>query len=407
MCHTIGCACLGPVGYLAASSNGHGRFGLAAPLPSRTAVGSFIDRFRWPHPISHDWPTVLHNPLDISSWDARRDRHHLDLFEPHQDNIKSTLALRTASIDLTTHSYTGTNSDMEFSGKDLEDIQRVAGLLNLTVDELLQQSRTQTLDAAASVRSPFQSSPELDVIQQQPAYLNHQNSVTQHQTFLNLDSDAFSLGGPRSNASGSDPSSLSLPPPAQTPGTKLVLLNPHTTWYDCDAALWDFNQSVAGFTLNDTSNHGTDEGSGHPVSAMEIDSGSDHTARDKDQEVPMDDVSTDWLLLPSGSDSASSQTPVSVSTGSTDKRYHMISPRGPKSATISTSGSSSHRVQKKRSRYEGAKRIDTHLTRQLHACVRCRMQRNRVRNFPNPSSQAELSLVVLEGLKGKTRMSLG
>jgi len=30
---------------------------------------------------------------------------------------------------------------MEFSARDLEDIQRVAGLLNLTVDELIQQRR--------------------------------------------------------------------------------------------------------------------------------------------------------------------------------------------------------------------------------------------------------------------------
>ncbi|KAL1842470.1 hypothetical protein VTJ49DRAFT_5207 [Mycothermus thermophilus] len=64
------------------------------------------------------------------------------------------------------------------------------------------------------------------------------------------------------------------------------------------------------------------------------------------------------------------------------KRQARIAPRS--SRTSLERSSQPHRIKKKRSPYEAENRIGTHLTRQLHACVRCRMQRNRC--IPDPTN---------------------
>lgn len=388
MCHAIGCVCPGQTGHLqgvAASTDG--RFGVSASVSSRNAVGSFIDRFRWPQPISHDWPTVLHIPLAFSSQDIQAVHRDRRCPEPHQ-NIKSSLAQRialanTSTVFLTTTTTTTTTA-MEFSGKDLEDIQRVAGLLNLTVDELLQQSR------GHSENVTFDSSPPQHPQQGtgQPRWTDSLESrapAFQHQQEpLELGLDTFDLDDLQSGGAGSDPSEMSLPPPATQSHGSVILLNPHTTTYDCDTAVWGINQSPGeSLTFGDTAMDPdfAEDGSYVPVSEMEIDSESlsNRAAWEDARESRLDDGSSDWALVSASPASAASKTPKSPSSDSTDKRYHRIAPKYSKPSAQSSSESSSHRVKKRRSPYEGKKRIDTHLTRQLHACVRCRMQRNRVR----------------------------
>jgi hypothetical protein len=360
-----------------------GSGGVPAPVYGRHAVGSLIDRFRWPHPISHDWPpTASHSPLAFSSQHARRDRRDDG---PHR-NIKPSFAqsIASASAPADFFAIATNNTVMEFSGKDLADIQRVAGLLKLSVDELLQQSRFHyTNPASASAGSPSHAS-QSDGASQQPSPAQGVPS-TRHQASLDLDLTGFDLDDPQPGSSRSDPSGFSLPPPAtQDFGREVILLNPHTTSYDCDTAAWGVNPPAGGnFAFDDITVVDPDfaeDASYVPVSEMEIDSASfsDGTTREETQESGLDDGSAGWAIVSPVSRSPPIPTPASPSAGSADKSYHRIAPRVSKSTTRSPSDGSSGRVKKKRSPYEGRKRIDTHLTRQLHACVRCRMQRNRV-----------------------------
>ncbi|KAK4102453.1 Clavaminate synthase-like protein, partial [Parathielavia hyrcaniae] len=283
---------------------------------------------------------------------------------------------------------------MEFSSKDLQDIQRVAGLLNLTVDELLQQRRSHiqtapgTPPASKSQQQPPQHDPGL---RQFPGVPNLQLPESHHQTSqpsLDLDLDAFGPCDPQSSGSGNEPSKLSLRLTAtQSQDEEVILLNPQSTWYDCDAAIFDFDPSAAeSLTFGDTM---TDSGPAEdesyvPVTPMDIDfeSVSNHTTREDTLEPAFDETSTDWALVTPSS--SSPPAPISSSTSTADRSFHRIAPKAPRSCSKSASETSSHRVKKKRSPYEGRKKIDTHLTRQLHACVRCRMQRNRC--IPDPTN---------------------
>jgi hypothetical protein len=260
--------------------------------------------------------------------------------------------------------------------------------LNISVDELLQQSRFHhTNPASASAGSPSHASQSDGASSQQPSPAQGV-PTSRHQASLDLDLTGFDLD---------DPSDFSLPPPAtQDFGREVILLNPHTTSYDCDTAAWGVNPSTgANFAFDGAAGDPdfAEDASYVPVSEMEIDSASfsDGTTREETRESGLDDGSAGWAFVSPVSRSPPIPTPASPSTGSADKNYHKIAPRVSKSSTRSPSDSSSGRVKKKRSPYEGRKRIDTHLTRQLHACVRCRMQRNRVRP-PPPADGASFML---------------
>lgn len=369
MCHTIGCACLGRL-HSAVTAPSGGRFSVLPPVYSRHPVGSFLDRFQglWPHPTDNDWPTSLQFPPGTAPPDAPMDRHHP---EPHQD-IDQVDAQTIALFNSSAYSNSIPTTAMKFSGKDLEDIQRVAGLLNLTVDELLQQSRDYT-HRDTTVTSPPQPGPSFAP--------DAQVQLAEHQAPLGLDSDTFDVEVPRSSHESTEQIGLSPSLPAQHSGTEVILLNPQGPWYDCDASLWDFDGSFSASPALVGSNYpDTDATSSYvPVEPMQLDSGSisEQTAQEGSQMGSKEDASTDWYLV-SPPHAHAFETPASPSTGSTDKRYHSIAPRSAKSSTQPTSENSSFRVKKKRSPYEGTKKTDTHLTRQLHACVRCRMQRNRV-----------------------------
>ncbi len=264
---------------------------------------------------------------------------------------------------------------MEFLGKDLEDIQRVAGLLNLTVDELLQQSRSHSQHAAAN-SPPQVLSPQLGLNPQGQALFPEDQVPASHHhpphdpelDSFDLDHDIFDLPHHQPSGPGSEA------PAPQHQETRRILLNPPTTWYSCDA-LWGFNQSLGEIPDFDDAAMGsepTGEGSEYVrVSEME-----DHASTS--QRPGLDESLRDWALVSPPPESSAFRSPRS-SSGSIDKRYPRIAPKDSRSNSHSAADSASSRIKKPRSRYDGTQRVDTHLTRQLHACVRCRMQRNRVR----------------------------
>ncbi|KAK3312017.1 hypothetical protein B0H66DRAFT_486618 [Apodospora peruviana] len=285
---------------------------------------------------------------------------------------------------------------MDFSGKDLADIQRVAGLLNLTVDELLQQRRRPSeanrQGALGHIYSPLilgAASPYITVPAQNE---NNQDSpLTWSDSHNNGSVDLDRLEAEEQRLSivtiGTAASATS-DIVEGLDNERVILLNPQSVWYDCDAAVLDFDDSAEYFNMDHTSPAEGDGADAYvAVTPMQVDSeaGSECTARDGSQGKETDGVETDWSIVPSSPGSLSSfQTPISPSTGSTDRRYHLIAPKSAKTGSQSVSEASSHRVRKKRSPYQGTKKTDTHLTRQVHACVRCRMQRNRC--IPDPTN---------------------
>ncbi|KAK4176190.1 hypothetical protein QBC36DRAFT_311330 [Triangularia setosa] len=376
MCDSIGCLCWGA----------DGRFGFSAPVSTRSAVGSFVDRFRWALPTRHDWPRPLHIPRDDDSgWGLRRVRPYYP--EPHQD-INS---LNSLNFLLASRPALQPSSDqyppallaaliMDFSGKDLEDIQRVAGLLNLTVDELLEQSRART-QLTEPATTPVQQSIPLHPLQQQAlegpsTWFQHRLQDEQYRPPVDLDLGSLEFEDEFAQL----PQETTLAHHHQ--GTTVELLNPRRSEYDCDVGIWDFETIGDSFEFDSTRYRPAGDEASSSVSAtpMQLDSES-LSDNLREEPVIVDDASTDWALVPSPGDSQSSA--MSPSSGSGEKRYPALAPKASRSSSHSVSEGSSHRVRKKRSPYEGTKKTDTHLTRQVHACVRCRMQRNRCIPDPN------------------------
>ncbi|EAQ84189.1 hypothetical protein CHGG_10593 [Chaetomium globosum CBS 148.51] len=411
MCYAIGCACLGQAGV--GGAGGHHVQVQVAALSWRGMAGLGVGQGGGPIMSDRMPPTTKPINGRTNSVGPGKRCRSLALFAIKEarkplwniahNSPRSLLASGTAIANEPLAS-------MEFSGKDLEDIQRVAGLLNLTVDELLQQSRLNSSKiTAGSVSSSPQPSPQprprhIASQQRSPLFQHQESPVLSNQHHqpsfdpdlrleldLDLDLDTFDLGDPNLSGSGSDPSELALPAPGppvtKDQGARVVLLNPHTTSYDCDEAAWGINPPPGHvFAFDDVTmdSDAADDGSYVPVSdaKVDFDSVSEYTVRE-DQEYVLEDASADWSLVSASSESPLSKLPMSPPMGSIDKRYHRIAPKVPKHSAQTPSESSSHRVKKKRSPYEGSKRVDTHLTRQLHACVRCRMQRNRCIPDPN------------------------
>ncbi|KAK0739985.1 hypothetical protein B0T18DRAFT_331684 [Schizothecium vesticola] len=289
------------------------------------------------------------------------------------------------------------NIAMEFSARDLEDIQRVAGLLNLTVDELIQQRRASNQTAAshrhqslAAHQFPAHEGP------QQLSYGlgDRQNEVlpwqhAQASPFELMDVESLDFD----EYTDQQPSVGSVTSPvleAAGAGPDVILLNPQAVWYDCDAAMWSLDEGTADNLL--PGDDSVPEGDGTesfvavtPVK-MDVDEEMESNPMEEGRKKGAESSSgTDWAMVSSSPGSLSPfQTPFSPTAGPAEKRYHPIAPKSGRSTSQSTSQSSSSKVRKKRSPYQGAKKKDTHLTRQVHACVRCRMQRNRC--VPDPTN---------------------
>ncbi|KAK3320449.1 hypothetical protein B0T19DRAFT_387052 [Cercophora scortea] len=294
---------------------------------------------------------------------------------------------------------------MDFSRKDLEDIQRVAGLLDLTVDELLQQRRRPSEHRGS--HSSVGSRPPIDAnhttstqpIVPQFAKSSHLDlRIASHNfnnDFVHVDHSDLDEGPHAPTGTKAASSTVT------DPETEVILLNPANAWYDCNsnAEQWAFDESSGGnfspddinMSLPDDDDELDGRNADQRPSPMLLgsDNVSDFTAAEDTQgaESGLDGAGTDWALVSSspGSTSMSSfQTGLSPSTAAGDRRYPAIAPRSERVGSQALTDSSTHRVRKKRSPYQGAKKIDTHLTRQVHACVRCRMQRNRC--IPDPSN---------------------
>lgn len=264
---------------------------------------------------------------------------------------------------------------MEFSRENLETIQRAAELLGLSVDELLQQSRKKAKKDAniPSLHDSPGTGPQHNSTQQTPS---------EHPLGLTPDSEQQT---PFYASSDQDkPHELALtPPPSQCPDTEVILLNPHTVLYGCDAPFWSSGSPTGqGFEFDDGVAVDPlcpeDEPS---VQAMEwendVESGFEPIDVEDRQSMP-DNSPTSWSMVSAPSGSAARR--ISASSGSSsDRRYPQIAPKSVKTISSNISASSANRIKKKRSGYTDSKRRDTYLTRQFHACIRCRMQRNRVR----------------------------
>lgn len=288
------------------------------------------------------------------------------------------------------------NIAMEFSARDLEDIQRVAGLLNLTVDELIQQRRASNQTAAS--HGPQSLAGHQFPTSEAPQQLSYglgdrQNEVlpwqhVQAPPFELMDVESIELD----EYTDHQPSVGSVTSPVLEEagaGPDVILLNPQAVWYDCDAGMWSLQGTADDLLPGDDSipeEDGTESFVAITPVKMDVDQEmeSESIHRDEGQRKEAESSSgTDWAMVSSSPGSLSSfQTPFSPTagsgSGSAEKRYHPIAPKSGRSTSQSTSQSSSSKVRKKRSPYQGAKKKDTHLTRQVHACVRCRMQRNRV-----------------------------
>src|SRR5206468_2970605 len=140
-------------------------------------------------------------------------------------------------------------------------------------------------------------------------------------------------------------------------GTEVILLNPQTVWYDCDAGLWDFEDTLAPHPVPDEEAGAQEEDGGESfvsVTPMLLDQDTDigSLARGDGQSKDRESIGGDWAIISSSPGSMSSfQTPVSPTTGSGEKRYHLIAPKTGRSPTYNMSQSSSHKIRKKRSPY--------------------------------------------------------
>ena len=273
---------------------------------------------------------------------------------------------------------------MEFSGQELEDLQRAAGLLGCTVDELIQQARrpapamhtpSRQHHHIASSRDFYQPSPP----SQTQALYFPQQAVQADETFLDLGNHWLNPERQSTFSTADRQGNLNT-----QVNTQVILLNPQTAWYDCNMDFPDILGNLNGGALADqgSSSDSLDQGSFVHVApvATDSDADSESTAREDGDDVVMEDAGTEWSIVSPNRSTSS----VEARSPGTNKRYQSIAPR-PGSAVSSLSSrasSSSHKVRKRRSPYEQSSKDDTNLTRSINACVRCRMQRNRVSPSP-------------------------
>lgn len=291
-------------------------------------------------------------------------------------------------------------------------LQRAAGILNLSVDELLQLQRgpsssTLTLGGGSSssthhglnnVYVDNQQFASFPVNGSEDVFWDHGHSLNidpLHQDVSHFAADfpSFTAQRPfleRHSSSGGVSHVLQ-----HTPNEHVVLLNPEieNAWYACnkDYEWMDFDE-ISGSDRNNSS--GTDGFVHLTPQSPGSDAESESTTRDDD--VDMD--SADEIDR-----SLSVTTPADARSGSSlgSRQYKLIAPR-PGTVKSLSSGPTpvalGYRVRKKRAPYSQPHRADTNLTRALNACVRCRIQRNRVcTSLPKRSNMGPKSSTVYSG----------
>lgn len=274
-------------------------------------------------------------------------------------------------------------------------IQQAAGYLNLSVDELLQQQRAPppsesslTLGASGS-RPNYAQNDSLDDDGQLNTFVAHGNDAT----FWQSDHGGNADYGTSQQQDGNQLLMMDLPsfgpeqpifdghPPPHAflaaPQEDVILLNPEieNAWYACNMDYQVIKLGdISGSDRNNSS--GTDGFVKLAPHSHGSDGDSESTARDGDVDMSSGDDDGDGA--PSVPTPANSQSSSSLG----NRQYKLIAPR-PGTVKLLPGGSdigvSVPRVRKKRAPYSASRRLDTNLTRSLNACVRCRIQRNRVR----------------------------
>ena len=277
---------------------------------------------------------------------------------------------------------------MDFSGQELEHLQRAAGLLGLTVDELIQHGRRPPPSPATPVPARHHQHHITSPGAFYQAFSPRQSQVIDFSPPGGLgDQGLLGVDSPWRTSPAAPAASFSHLPavPQQSLSTEVILLNPQTAWYDCNMDFTDFVGDLSDGTSSADPGSSSDSlglGQGsfvHVTPAADSDADSESTAREEGDDVVMGDSGADWNVVSPPSVSSAS-TGTSVAGGSRKQRFKSIAPRpgSTVSSLSSRASSSSHKVRKRRSPYEQSSKDDTNLTRQLNACVRCRMQRNRV-----------------------------
>jgi hypothetical protein len=302
---------------------------------------------------------------------------------------------------------------MDTSRQDPEQLlvlQQAAGILDLSVDELLQLRRglqlrigpsnsTLTLGGSGS-RPDYSRNDSYRDDQQLSVFSVHEDegifwdhSQNGNANYQQQDATQFSMAefpsfpahrpifNSHSSSEGASHASGSVPQ------EEVILLNPEieNAWYACnmDYQMIEFGE-ISGSDRNNSS--GTDGFIQLTPHSHNSDAESESTARDDDADMSSGDERDRTLSASTPADKRSSSSLAS-------RQYKLIAPRPGTVKSLSdgsSPGLSGRRIRKKRAPYTASNRIDTNLTRSLNACVRCRIQRNRVSTSHVLSSSSSL-----------------
>jgi hypothetical protein len=328
---------------------------------------------------------------------------------------------------------------MELSGRDLEDLQRAAAVLQVSVDDLLQIRRDQGRKASAAEDILGLDDGDSGLGFSGSSSFSHQTQIvggewhgqrgqiggSEYQgaqvygvpSTWNFPQDgtSYMMDGTATTATAAttqylghiaadsspvgDSSSVTVTWPV-VEDKRVILLNARSQapWYDCNVGLsnyWDpvelgHDDSSIQFQDVDSSEWVDATPAGEDMSIAGYTTISGHTASPKpglaDFKSPTPDDSSgdpmDWAIVPSSAQSTSSgifqARSLSNSPSSKASKFLSIAPKPGRQEIASVPGNSSSRVKKKRAKYGASRKAQTKITRDAHACVRCRMQRNRV-----------------------------
>lgn len=283
---------------------------------------------------------------------------------------------------------------MEYSTQDLEHLQRAAGVFGLTVDELIQRGRAPSafsnsvdIEYRQCRDVPGSGSPDAVTTYGNDYYIPSEQSLPiQHPQ--HWCEGPYALGQPGFGAPQLYQIGWSGLPTAvrESQSTEVILLNPHSAFYACNAEFpnWpnDFEVVASEWNRANRSDMNEDE-SYVQVTLMQSvsDDGSESMILDKRQDVVSDEIDSEFSLVPASVGLCQPDRLVdSISATSSRRQYALIAPKPGKLSPLKRYSSLEPQTYtiRKRKRYDKSDRDDTNLTRQIHACIRCKLQRNRV-----------------------------
>jgi hypothetical protein len=301
------------------------------------------------------------------------------------------------------------NCRMEFYGQDLEDLQRVAGLLHVSVDELVAQSRTLNISTGTRAQSYYvleqNSSTEF---LESTGFVQDDDSAYQEWTNVSLLPASDNYEASQYNSAGASSEMGMIDPQRRMDVSSGIdyaggeLLNPDSNPlfanYGCNM-ITDFSSFLTAINdgdfngindIEDQESHVPQVYAEDEISYVFIEQeGEEFDMEDgiSSQNQPGDAVSAQGGISIQYSTS-SSQRPIikqgvyaNIHGGQT-RHLPAIAPK-PEQLTDHKKHAMYHvdpanKVRKKRQPLNQERKLSTNLTRQIYACVRCRMQRNRV-----------------------------